>query len=101
MGRRPTDPVTVIVGKPPAWMEDDASHVVIDRDPAGMNLHALVGLQIHLIDIQRDTSLLLKAMAATEKAGAIPLGACSAVGACGVSKEHEFAMTLYRETLCA
>ena len=100
-GHIPADPITVIVGKPPAWFEDDPSTVVIDRDPDSLDLRVLVDLSIHLIDIQRDTSLLLKAMAATEKAGAIPLGACSAVGACGVSKEHEFAMTLYRETLCA
>lgn len=99
-GHVPADPITVIVGKPPAWLEDDASHVVIDRDPAGMDLHALVGLPIHLIDIQGDTSLLLRAMDATEAAGAKPLGACTAAGACGVSPEHELAMSRYRENLC-
>lgn len=99
-GHIPADPITVIVGKPPAWFEDDPSTVVIDRDPDSLDLRALVGLSIHLIDIQGDTSLLLKAMTATEEAGAKPLGACTAAGACGVSLEHELAMTRYRENLC-
>jgi len=100
-GHRPAGPVTVIVGKPPAWLEtSDPAKVVIDRDPAGMDLHALVGLPIHLIDIQPDTARLMAAMDATDRAGARPMGACSAAGACGVSPEHELAMSRYRERLC-
>ena len=98
-GRRP-DSVMVIVGKPPAWMEDSPGTVAIDRDPALLDLRALVGLPIHLIDIQPDTDLLLKTMEATEAAGVKVLGACSNIGACGVDEKHENAMRRYRENLC-
>ena len=99
-GHRPAM-VTVIVGKPPAWVDaPDPAKVVIDRAPSRMDLHALVGLPIHLIDIQSDTARLMAAMEATDRAGAKPLGACSAAGSCGVSPEHELAMTRYRERLC-
>jgi hypothetical protein len=99
-GRRP-DSVIVIVGAAPKWMDASSpDRVVIDRDPATLDLRPLVGLEIHLIDIQPDTDLLLRVMAATEEVGVKPLGACSAVGACGVSPEHERAMELFRENLC-
>ena len=61
---------------------------------------ALVGLPIHLIDIQSDTDLLLKTMEATEAAGVKVLGACSDLGSCGVDEKHETAMRRYRENLC-
>lgn len=98
-GRRP-DSVVVIVGKPPAWMEDSPGTVAIDRDPALLDLRALVGLPIHLIDIQSDLDLTLAAMDATEAAGVKVLGACSAAGSCGVDEKHENAMRRYRENLC-
>lgn len=98
-GRRPAG-VIVLVGKPPSWHEDTPGIVVIDRNPASLDLRALVGLPIHLIDLQADEGLLRLAMTATEAAGAVVRGACSAVGACGVSPEHETAMRRYREGLC-
>lgn len=94
-GGRP-DSVIVVVGTP-KHLEDSPGTVVIDR--AGMDLRALVGLPIHLIDVQRDLDVLLAAMAATEEAGVKVLGACSWVGSCGVSPEHERAMNRYREGL--
>jgi hypothetical protein len=99
-GRVPSGPVTVIVGKLPAWVADAPNRVVIDRDPAQLDLRVLVGLEVHLIDIQTDTELLFKAMAATEEVGALPVGACTAEGACGLSEGHERAMRRYREGLC-
>jgi len=98
-GRRP-DSVVVIVGKPPEWMEDRAGIVVVDSDPSTLDLRALVGLPIHLIDIQSDLDLTLAAMDATEAAGVKVLGACSAAGSCGVDEKHENAMRRYRENLC-
>lgn len=98
-GHRPAT-VTVIVGKPPAWHDASSpARVVIDRDPAAMDLRPLVGLPIHLIDIQDAEARLLAAMDATEAAGVKVLGACSAAGACGVSPEHERAMRRFRECL--
>ncbi|MEJ7932552.1 hypothetical protein WG922_21460 [Ramlibacter sp. AN1015] len=98
-GSRPPT-VTVIVGTPPAWLDTSApDKVVIDSDPARLNLHALYGMEVNLIDIQPDTDLLLKAMDATAAAGARPLGACTHEGACGVSAEHELSMRRYRENL--
>lgn len=96
-GRRP-DSVIVIVGKP-VREQDGPGFVVIDKPAAMQDLRPLVGLPIHLIDIQADTDFLLAAMAATEEAGVKVLGACSKAGACGVSEKHEHAMTLYREGL--
>jgi hypothetical protein len=97
-GRRP-ESVVVIVGKPRVAV-DGPGFVVIDRDPRQMDLTPLIGLPVHLIDVQRDTDRLFAAMDATQTAGAKPLGACSAAGACGVSEDHERAMWRYRETLC-
>lgn len=98
-GRRP-EAIVVIVGKPPGWMDDSPGVVVIDRDPGMMDLRALIGIPIHLIDIQPDAALLLQAMDATEAAGVKVLGACSNIGACGVDEKHENAMRRYRENLC-
>lgn len=98
-GRRPSG-VIVLVGKPPRWHVDTPGIVVIDRAPAMLDLRALVGMPIHLIDLQSDEALLRQAMDATQAAGAVVKGACSAVGACGVSLEHETAMRRYREGLC-
>ena len=98
-GHKPAS-VTVIVGKPPAWHDASSpARVVIDRDPAKLDLRPLVGLPIHLIDIQADEQRLRAAMDATQEAGVKVLGACSAVGACGVSPEHERAMRRFRENL--
>ena len=99
-GQRPAS-VNVIVGKPPAWFEADRpTVVVIDRDPNTLDLRPLVGLPIHLTDIQPNADLLLKALDATQALGVQVLGACSEAGACGCSPEHEAAMRRYRENLC-
>jgi hypothetical protein len=99
-GHRP-DGVIVLVGKPPAWLQDEPGFVVIDKHPRDMDFRPLVGLPIHLIDLQADNALLLAAMNATAEAGAVVRGACSAAGSCGVSSEHELSMIRYRECLCS
>lgn len=98
-GHRPVD-VVLIVGKPPKWFEDGPGYVVIDRDPEGMDLSVLVGMPLHLIDIQYEPSLTERVMDATTAAGAKPIGACSWAGACGGTPEYEAALMRFRSGLC-
>lgn len=97
-GKRP-DSVIVLVGKP-RRLDDGPGFVVIDRDPATLDLRALVGIRIHLIDVQADIDFFDAAAKATLAAGCTLLGACIATGAVGVSAEHERALVRYRESLC-
>lgn len=98
-GRRP-EQVTVIIGKPPKSFEDGADKVVIASDPARLDLSPLVGLPVHVLDLQADSSLTLRAIAALEAVNVRPLGICGPAGACGVSEDHEHAMASYRRALC-
>jgi hypothetical protein len=90
--------VTVIVGTP-SVIDDDAHYVVIDREPALLDLRPLVGLPIQLIDVQKDADFLRRVMAATEEVGVKVMGASSAVGTFGVSPDHERVLSHYRELM--
>lgn len=96
-GKRP-DTVTVIVGS--ADVDDSAGIVQIPESPESMDLRPLIGLQVHIIDVQADPARTLAVIEALERIKAKPLGFCGPAGSCGVSADHEHAMQLYRETLC-
>lgn len=96
-GHRPTT-VTVIIGKPHKSTEDGPDKVVITG--ADADLSPLQGLPVHVIDLQADPAYTLAVMDALERVSVRPLGICGPAGACGVSPEHERAMTRYRKSLC-
>jgi hypothetical protein len=96
-GRRPVS-VTVIVGATPKSFADGPDKVVV-RDVLP-DLSPLVGLPVHVIDIQSDERLTRRVIAGLEGLNVEPLGICGPAGSCGVSPDHERAMQLYRETLC-
>lgn len=96
-GQRPPT-VTVIVGTPPKSFEDGPDKVVITG--AVPDLSPLVGLPVHLIDLQDDKRKTLQVIAALQDMKTELLGGAGAYGAVGVSADHEHAMQLYRETLC-
>lgn len=96
-GNRPVS-VTVIVGTPPKSFDDGPDKVLIRT--AIPDLSPLVGLPVHVIDLQDDSDLTYRVIAGLEAVNVIPLGICGSVGSCGVSSDHERAMELYRETLC-
>lgn len=96
-GYRPPT-VTVIIGTPPKSFEDGPDKVVIaDTLP---DLSPLVGLPVHVLDLQGNDALTLRVIGALEAVNVKPLGICGPAGACGVSADHEHAMQMYRETLC-
>lgn len=94
------DSVTVLVGQAPKYFHDTPAHVVVDRDLMDMDLSPLVGLPVHVIDLQNDAAVTQRVLAALEDLKVQPLGVCGPLGACGVSREHEAAMRRYREALC-
>lgn len=92
--------VTVVIGRAPAWITDGPGFVQIDCDPHDLDLRPLVGLPVHVLDLQEDRRLTLHVIAALEDLKVSPVGICGPAGSCGVSPEHEAAMTRYRELLC-
>lgn len=96
-GHKPAD-VTVLIGKPGVDFEDGPDKVLITR--SDQDLSPLVGLRVHVIDLQNDPKVTLRAIAAMEALNVLPMGVCGPAGACGVSPEHEYAMESYRRTLC-
>ena len=97
-GKRPAM-VTVILGRPVGGIEDGPGIAVI-RDPRKTDFSPLVGVPVHLIDVQDDPGATLAAIDALQAAQARAVGICGPAGACGVSEEHERAMARYRRTLC-
>jgi hypothetical protein len=97
--KRPVS-VAVLIGKPPRSFEHGPDSVVIDREPFDMDLSPLVGLPVHVVDLQGDSSLTLRVIEALEGCNVKPLGVVAPAGCCGASPEHERAMRMYRETLC-
>ena len=96
-GERPNG-VIVLVGTLPLDFDDGPGFAAITGP--GMDLRALVGLPVHLIDIQKDPEVFWKALETVEQDGAIVRGICCAAGECGATPEHERAMRRYRERLC-
>lgn len=96
-GHRPPS-VTVIVGTPPKSFEDGPDKVVITGPVP--DLSPLVGLPVHLIDLQDDKRTTLQVITALQGMKTELLGAAGSYGAVGVSADHEHAIQLYRETLC-
>lgn len=97
-GKRPAQ-VTVLIGRPSRHFEDGPAYVAIGK--ADADLSPLVGLPVHVLDLQDDSTLTLRTIEALEKLGVTPLGICGPAGSCGSSPEHERAMELLRRTLCA
>lgn len=102
-GSRPST-VLVILGKPPGWVYDwfaeDADCIVIDRELRDVDLSALVGLPVNVIDLNGDAQACQRLLEALQEAGALSLGLSVAAGVVGVSPEHEAALRRYREVLC-
>lgn len=96
-GKRP-EGVVVVIGH--ANVDDDSGLVQIDGNPQTADLRPLIGMPVHVIDLQDDPSRTLAVMAALEELNVKPLGICGPAGSCGVSPQHERAMRLYRESLC-
>lgn len=96
-GKRP-DSVNVIVGR--ADCDDNAGIVQIDCDPSALDLRPLIGLPVHVIDLQTDAGRTLAVVAALERLEVKALGVCGPTWSFGVSEDHEHAMRLYREALC-
>lgn len=95
-GHRPST-VTVIVGTPKPF-DDGPDKVVITG--ALPDLSPLVGLPVHVLDVQEDPAFTRCVIDALQAISVTPLGICGPAGACGVSDDHEHAMQLYREALC-
>jgi hypothetical protein len=96
-GRKPQG-INVLIGKPPAWFEDSPSQVVVDRP--GMDLSPLVGLRVHILDLQADPDFTLWVLRELERLKVDPAGFCGLAGTQGASPEHEYAMNHFRELLC-
>jgi hypothetical protein len=97
-GNRPPQ-VTVLIGRPYERFEDGAAYVVVDA-ASDADLSPLVGLPVHVLDLQADTALTLRTIATLEGLGVKPLGICGPAGSCGVSPEHEQSMESLRRLLC-
>ncbi len=94
-GKRPAS-VAVLIGHPRPF-DDGPGIVTVSR--ADEDLRALLGLSVHVIDVQADPGLTLAVIAALEALSVRPLGICGPAGACGVSPDHEWAMDHYRRSL--
>lgn len=92
--------VTVLVGKPPKWLDDAPDIVVIDRDPAGMDLRPLMSLPVLTFEIQPNPDLLARTLDALEAEGVEFRGTCGKAGVVGLNERQERAMVRYRERLC-
>lgn len=90
--------VTVIVGKPPSWFDDEPRSVVIDRP--GEDLSPLFGMRVHIVDIQGDIDLTRSVLADLDTLNTTFLGGVGSYGAVGQSPEHEESMRGYWEHLC-
>lgn len=97
VGRRPADAL-VLIGRAPAWLDDAPGVVTIAR--RGADLSPLVGLPVHVMDLQHDESLTRWALDAMADLGVQQLGVCGPAGACGASPEHEQAMQRHWRHLC-
>lgn len=97
-GKRP-DSVVVLIGRP-FTVDDDAGVVVLTDSPEATDLRPLLGMPVHVIDLQDDDTRTLAVLKALQALKVKPLGVCGRAGTCGLSKEHEYAMERYRESLC-
>lgn len=94
-GQRP-ESVIVIVGA--ADVADSPGVVVVEDETA--DLRPLLGLPVHVIDMQNESERFVRVLDALEALKVKQLGVCGALWSCGVSEEHERAMERYRESLC-
>jgi hypothetical protein len=77
---------------------DDGPDVV--QVSAFDDLRPLIGLPVHLFDLNGDTRQTLAIIRELSALNVKPLGVCGPAGSCGVSPEHERAMERFRELLC-
>lgn len=93
-GRRPAS-VVVVVGKPSVC--DEPHFVEAHR---GADLRVLVGLPVHVIDVQQDPAVTAQVLDSLLALKVQFMGICGPAGACGVNEQHEQAMQRFRETIC-
>ncbi len=92
----------VVLGDAPAWFGEGPGEVVIrpaDR-PEFLDLRALVGIPIHVIELARDDARFEATVDALLAAGAHIDGLVSWAGATAETPEYEAALVRLREQLC-
>lgn len=94
-GKKP-DSVIVLIGK----ADVDESEGIVQIEDEAQDLRPLVGLPVHVIDLTDNPDRTSRILDALHALKVKPLGICGPAGACGVSERHEYAMQLYRESLC-
>jgi hypothetical protein len=94
--------VTVVLGTTHAWVKDWANYVVIAPAdvPETMDLRALFGLPVILVEMERDDDRFPRVLTALEKAGARIEAIVTSAGPCGKDEEHERVLLNLRERLC-
>lgn len=95
--------VLVLIGTKPDRLDDGFDRVFIrpgDR-PQLMDLRALVGCTVTVVEMERDDSLFTQAVEAVAAAGARIEGLVSSAGATGRSAEHEIVLNRLRENIHA
>lgn len=92
--------VWVIVGNPPKWLHDDPSMVVIRPGAKNLDLRALVGLHVDVIEIGNDGATLLRVMNAVESANPKTKSLACMAGVAGLNAEHEQCLERARRLLC-
>jgi hypothetical protein len=100
-GKKP-DHVLVLIGTKPKALDDglDRVHIAPTDRPQLMDLRALVGCTVTVVETERNDPLFEQAVEALQAAGARIEGLVSSAGATGRDAEHETILTRMREHLC-
>lgn len=96
-GQRPVF-AEVIIGRPGKHFEDGPNQVVVSRD--GMDLSPLVGMRLHIMDVQRDIDLTLRVVCQLQQLQTVLVGACGHYGPFASTPEHQVALRRCWEALC-
>lgn len=83
--------VTVLVGNIPAWLEEDATTVCVTHldNVRNMDLRALVGLPVSIIQLGDCDPLLIQTISAVDAVKPESVSIAANKGIVGLSREHE------------
>lgn len=100
-GHRPAA-VWLVLGVAPKWLEDGADCISIPTGsrPGTMDLRALFGLHVDVIETVDDPGLMSETLDAIEAAAVASAGVVGAAGVAGRDAAHERVLERARELLC-